>query len=548
MFSFLELFSYSVLAIRATASQHAQTPLRSPLHEVRYVECGSALWSGRIYDCGQIDVPLDWNNPGIGSITLNFTILPVRRRIQRKGSIFYHSGHEYLGRPFDPETTLNLMIDKQLDTILLGYDVVTWTPRESAIADRARCFEIGDWRYWSQNPFGTHENATIAFYNTTFRDVLHREPPWNEHMSWSHTQGPEDVKDMLRVQEKLIAHCLNASPDRDLFKYVGTAASARDMAALADALDGPGSSLNLWTRHHGSVLASHLLQMFPERIGKVVMDDPVDPISYQESEAYKRWAADIATVNSTVHHIQLHEMRNGSTGYMQFYGHPIADQVRMDSIIQFLHGELVEWHTRAEADHHLTTQEKEWGSWRRELDSVWLSDPRQSHARGPNSGRSTAYRGRLTRSLLDGMPLVCGDALYDHDPDITMRAEVEAFLVDSMHAAPLIVSSAFPPLRYLCHLWPIRAAERMPLGDTYRSSNEDTQVLILLRDQDYWNYFAVSEELARERWPAASVVGGLHYGDVAWNHDQCSADIVKALFKNGSLPNGSRPCQYDTEA
>ncbi len=79
-------------------------------------------------------------------------------------------------------------------------------------------------------------------------------------MSWSHTQGPEDVKDMLRVQEKLIAHCLDASPDRDLFKYVGTAASARDMAALADALDGPGSSLNLWTRHHGSVLASHLLQ------------------------------------------------------------------------------------------------------------------------------------------------------------------------------------------------------------------------------------------------------------------------------------------------
>ncbi len=23
--------------------------------------------------------------------------------------------------------------------------------------------------------------------------------------------------------------------------------------------------------------------------------------------------------------------------------------------------------------------------------------------------------------------------------------------------------------------------------------------------------------------------------DVAWNHDQCSADIVKALFKNGSV-------------
>ncbi len=79
-------------------------------------------------------------------------------------------------------------------------------------------------------------------------------------MAWSEPQGPEDVRGMLRAQEKMVAQCLDSAPDHDMLQYGGTAASVRDLVALADALDGPGSPLNLWTRHHGSVLASHLLK------------------------------------------------------------------------------------------------------------------------------------------------------------------------------------------------------------------------------------------------------------------------------------------------
>ena len=57
------------------------------------MECEhKSLLNSRTYDCGQIDVPLDWNNPEIGSIALNFTVLTVKRRIPRKGAVFYHSG------------------------------------------------------------------------------------------------------------------------------------------------------------------------------------------------------------------------------------------------------------------------------------------------------------------------------------------------------------------------------------------------------------------------------------------------------------------------
>ena len=60
---------------------------------MRYVECEyKSLLNSRIYDCGQIDVPVDWNNPEIGSITLNFTVTTVKRRIPRKGAVFHHFG------------------------------------------------------------------------------------------------------------------------------------------------------------------------------------------------------------------------------------------------------------------------------------------------------------------------------------------------------------------------------------------------------------------------------------------------------------------------
>ena len=72
-------------------------------------------------------------------------------------------------------------------------------------------------------------------------------------------------------------------------------------------------------------------------------------------------------------------------------------------------------------------------------------------------------------------------------------------------------TSAFPPLRYLCHLWPVRAVERVSLRGAYDVALHD-KVLILLHEKDFWHYFSVDEDLARERWPASTIVSGLHYG------------------------------------
>ena len=46
--------------------------------------------------------------------------------------------------------------------------------------------------------------------------------------------------------------------------YVGTAATVRDLVALADVLDGPGSEVNFIGLSYGTVLGSWLMGMFPE--------------------------------------------------------------------------------------------------------------------------------------------------------------------------------------------------------------------------------------------------------------------------------------------
>ena len=145
----------------------------------------------------------------------------------------------------------------------VGTGLVHFARTHRSRHNSTRCFLADDEEetfQYSSDPYAHYENATLALYNTTFREDLHKEPPWDADMAWLATQGPDDVKDMLKVQEVMLARCLDTSPDRDLFKYGGTAASVRDLVALADVLDGPGSSVNLWTKHYGSVLASHLLK------------------------------------------------------------------------------------------------------------------------------------------------------------------------------------------------------------------------------------------------------------------------------------------------
>lgn len=72
-------------------------------------------------------------------------------------------------------------------------------------------------------------------------------------------QGIEEVRKWHFGQSKLVEHCLT-QPGADMLAHVGTAATTRDLLAMADAFDGPGSPVNFWGMSYGTLVGAHLLQ------------------------------------------------------------------------------------------------------------------------------------------------------------------------------------------------------------------------------------------------------------------------------------------------
>ena len=168
-------------------------------------------------------------------------------------------------------------------------------------------------------------------------------------------------------------------------------------------------------------------------------------------------------------------MKNGSTGFMRFFGRPLVDEIRMGQVVQVnyvrrviegcdidlfnsfctrssLSGSTysrpnfsrepltdVDLSTRAEVDYQQIIHKKERDLWMNpeELDfRISMDWGRQST--GVNSWRGGRYVGQTSPALY-GMPLVCGDALYEHDADSTSeRDQIESSLIQHMNGAPLI--------------------------------------------------------------------------------------------------------------
>ena len=100
-----------------------------------------------------------------------------------------------------------------------------------------------------------------TYFKRMFKKELSYDPEWYENglLTWEEYQGAEDVRMYLKALEKMVAHCVDKMGS-SLFKYMGTAATVRDLAAIADVFEGPGSRINLWTQAHGSIVASALIK------------------------------------------------------------------------------------------------------------------------------------------------------------------------------------------------------------------------------------------------------------------------------------------------
>ncbi|KAH9886988.1 hypothetical protein C8Q73DRAFT_714225 [Cubamyces lactineus] len=489
-------------------------------------------FSGRI-ECGLFDVPLDWADPEIGQTQVHYARYPADPDVEREGTIFVDPGIYSLGFINMPGEA----VTRQQSWMLYGalnlhnlthgkFDVVVWNPRgysghpDLTAPSLAKCF---DTRWDKERFYGFYKlllNLEIALYNQM---ELVRELRYSDATHW------------LQLQAAKIEECI-LKQNTTLLRYMGTAATVRDLVAMADFFDGPGSAVNFRGTESGARIGQYLLQMFPERAGRVVLQAPQDLEAYLYQDSYETWREDVIhsqnTISSYIDSCAKTENQRCSTlWYSRNERNLDEDNVAITLLTLFgvARRKYMGLQNSRELDRENTVLRSafkpfELGNWTFSAADLLYEMQHVPHIED------------LTLSM---MPIYCGDKASDYDPEAAAERtrEIAAMLQDDVHLAPLLSLSMFPTLDYLCHLWPFRAVERLTL-DVDNPIPKVPAVAPLVVQYS-------SDPLARHH-PLSKVAPGVRgargviqmgFGVYAIDSDSCMGDIFLEYLVHGKLPD-----------
>ncbi len=188
------------------------------------------------YECAELAVPIDYEKLETGSFDISLLRYPAQDPANRIGSLVINpggpgaSGVEYAYNAeyiFDPELT-----DR--------YDIVGFDPRGVARSTPITCFNDAE------------TDANYASDSKPDNDV--------------------EFNDAVKETKKFLQKCLNKNPHLTSFS---TANAARDMDILREALG--EEKLNYMGKSYGTYLGALYATLFPEKIGRVILDGAVDP-------------------------------------------------------------------------------------------------------------------------------------------------------------------------------------------------------------------------------------------------------------------------------
>ncbi|KAI9067458.1 hypothetical protein FKP32DRAFT_261803 [Trametes sanguinea] len=525
------LLVVSLLSTTARGSQQVEE--RDKAHPV---PCRGLLVLDPRIECGQFDVPVDWAYPDGEHGQIRYIKHPAAANVTREGTIFLRPG-----APFDKkfltfnEETWFMGMAAQLHSSTNGtYDLVFFDVRGRGDLDRTfpgafTCF----------NSFAKKR----AFYLETSAE-LGIEPGWGQRMEFVREQTYEDAQNWLLLQSKMVEHCLKKQ-DTTKLKYIGTAAAVRDLLALADYFDGPGSKVNYWGLDHGALIGTYLLHMFPERAGRVVLQAPLDPSEYTHSDSYEAWLRGVRYAHQAFRGFVGDCMGRDQTSSCNLVTNPTDGQARINALLGTLalaRSKFIGWENSLGVDMNNTI-----------LASV--VDPTVVEEVYPNLNSSLAGVVHLLQRMVDRddelglgtMPLICGDqaAAYSSEAAETRNIQVASELKDALHAAPLFAPSIFPPLSSLCHIWPIRAVEALPDLRAAPASNLSQPPLVLQFAQD--PFYRPAESLLAVLPGIQNVreVMQLRISPDGISPQTCMGRIAFAYLANGTLPT-QRVC-YGSE-
>ncbi|PVG04110.1 hypothetical protein CPB86DRAFT_792851 [Serendipita vermifera] len=206
-------------------------------------------------ECAKISVPLDYGDLSKGTISLQMARIPATQQPSR-GGIFINPGG-----PGGPGTAAIAGLGGEISGRFgADWDCISWDPRG----------------VWASEPF--IKDLTEAEKLDTWGETIHP----GQYESHGNLTTDADAA-FYRSQAPIIDRGLQKFDE--VFKsknganltYISTTSNVRDIVTMADALYGSDQDINFYGVSYGTFMGMILTQMYPNRIGKMVLDGVMNP-------------------------------------------------------------------------------------------------------------------------------------------------------------------------------------------------------------------------------------------------------------------------------
>ena len=261
---------------------------------------GSAAAMAGGFSCATVTAPLDYRDLSGPKVSLA-VVEHMATGSSRRGVIFFNPGGPGGSGTVDLPAYLGLW-PKEL---LRDYDLVSWDPRGSGASTAVQCF-----------PSAAAESAFLGTYS--FFPV-----------------GRDQQGAYIRRWREFGARC--AARNGTLLRHVSTADSARDLNLLRQALGQP--RLNYLGISYGTFLGATYANLFPRRVGRLVLDGNVPPVAWTNGgrpdprlSTYLRMGSDEAAARALDAFLRICGQR--STQACAFSaGTPAATKAKWDALL-----------------------------------------------------------------------------------------------------------------------------------------------------------------------------------------------------------------------
>ncbi|TRM59951.1 TAP-like protein-domain-containing protein [Schizophyllum amplum] len=476
--------------------------------------------------CGYYNVPLDWADDSVGTASLAVVLYPATK--DRRGTMFANpggpggSGVEYI-----------LEFGPNISSKVIGghYDIVSWDPRGAGHTTPGppSCFDSAE--DWEEYFNGTLETTGLEIKgDLTDGSQLQQ--------FYSH------VPEMEKKYRGLGKRCAQKDSGKTL-AYLGSAAAARDMVALAEYFDPGVQEINYWGISYGSMIGFIFVNMFPDRVGHVVLDGCMEPLLYANEPTTDYYLNNLASVDETFNGFTTGCAMAGQDGCKLVQGDndtaaDIATRVR--GLLGLAHdllesgADLSGTYTSAQAREYLYGAMYSPLMWSEYANFMYAYE-QTLHAIASNiseypSTKPDAGNGTDTHTY-EFVAILCGDGV--NAGNMTMRSGFDAIVQASEYVSPL-----FGPQWHvdanICFAWPARAVERYtgPWDNKLKNS-----ILVIGNTFDPVTPFKNAQLMADLLGDSAVLLQQNGYGHVSLAEPStCTVDVINRYFEDGTLPEG----------